>query len=320
MFSDSYILNPHTKQQRNVTELSVLGLDRTSGKVLYRTPVRQEKLVLQPSQLLALSDGRVVATGLYAQAQATRPDSVLGVFMTSYRADGKTSQPVLTPWAELGGRVGEPALARKLYERKATLRFRELLTTTGTDAKLVGEYATDQPGPFIVFNYTAAGTLSSVYPVARTFKSVSTPAELRHSRYEDVIGRQGEPYLIYTGVEGNQEYAYATVLTETAARSATRASTALAPLPELPAYTAEPPMTRSASVDRLTGKLASLQQKLGTAAETVDKVVNGPQAPPLVVYQEDQLNHFVVGPPGQVLVYRYEPTRKMLRFELQLLK
>jgi hypothetical protein len=320
VLADSYVLNPNTKQQRNYTDLAVLGLDRATGKVLYRTPVRQDKLVLQPTRLLALADGRVAATGLYAQPQATRPDSVLGVFLTYFKADGPPAAPVLTPWAELGSRLADPTLGRKLYERKASFQVHELLSTTGNDVKLVGEYTTGQPGPFVVFNYTAAGALGSLYPVARTFKSNSTADELRYSRYYHVIGKQGEPALVYTGVEGSKPYAYSTVLAESPARTAVRGTTSLEALPELPAYTTETPMASSPAVDRLTGKIMGMQQKLGAVVETADKIVNGTPPPTPVYYQPDQLSNFVVGPPGQVLVYRYEPSRKMLRYQLQTLK
>lgn len=321
VLSDSYVLNLNTPQQRSLTDLTVLGLDRATGKVLFRNPVRQGKLTLLPAQLLPLADGRVAATGLYTQPQATRPDSVLGVFMTTYRADGQAVAPTLTPWADLGARLNEPALARRLYERKATFRLLELLTTTGADARLVGEYSPPgQPGPFVVLNYPAAGPLGSLYPVARTFKTISTPDEQRLSSYRSVIGRQGEPYLVYTGVEGNQAYAYATVLADLPTRTATRALTEVAKLPELPAYAAAPPMASSPAMDRLTSRLESLQQKLNTGVEAVAKVIDGPQAPAQVYYQPDQLANFVVGPAGQVLLYRYEASRKMLRLQVQPLK
>ncbi|MDO7844746.1 hypothetical protein Q5H92_00135 [Hymenobacter sp. M29] len=316
VLSDSYLLNPNTPKQRSVTDLSVLGLDRATGKVLFRTPVRQDKLVLMPTQLLPLSDGRVVGAGLYAQPQATRPDSVLGVFMTTYRADGQAGAPTLTPWADLAAATGEPALGRRLYEGKGSFRLLELLSTTGADAQLVSEYSGAQPGPFVVMGYPTAGA----YPVARTFKTTRTPAEQRLTSYRSVVSRQGEPTLVYTGVEGNQAYAYATVLANTPARTATRALTETEKLPELPAYAAAPPMATSPAVDRLTGRLAALQQKLNTGVEAVNKVVNGEQAPPTVYYQPDQLANFVVGPRGQVLVYRYEASRKMLRYQLQPLK
>ena len=324
--ADSYILNPNTKQQRGYTDLAVLGLDRATGKVLYRTPVRQEKLVLEPTRLLALSDGRVAATGLYAQPQAPRsnlvprPDSVLGVFLTYFRADGPSTTPILTPWADLGARLNDPALGRRLYERKATFQVHELLTTTGTDVKLVSEYGAGQPGTFAVFNYTAAGALGSLYPVARTLKSVSTADEQRYSRYYHVINPLGEPALVYTGIEGGQPYAYSTVLAESPARTAARGVTGLEALPELPVYTTETPMARSAAVDRFTEKMMGMQQKLGTAVVAADKIINGTPPPTPVYYQPDQLNNFVAGPPGQVLVYRYEPSRKMLRLRMQALK
>jgi hypothetical protein len=322
VLADSYVLAPNTKEQRNVTDVSVLGLDRTTGKVLYRSPVRQDKLVLMPEQLLALADGRVAATGLYAMPQAApRRDSVLGVFMTYYKADGRAGTPVLTPWAELGTRLNDPALGKRLYDRQASLQFQDLLTTTGTDTKLVGEYlVAGQPGPFVVLNYSAAGTLGSLYPVARTFKTAPQPNELRNSRYRAVIGRQGEPYLVYTGVEGTQEYAYATVLADAPTRSAARTTTSFEKLPELPAYTTERPMASSPAVDRFTSKLMALGDKMNSKVEAIDKVINGPQAPVMATYQPDQLTNFVVGPPGQVLVYRYEPSRKMLRMQVQPLK
>lgn len=321
VLSDSYVIKPNTKDKRNVTDLSVLGIDRTTGKVLYRKPVRQDNLVLLPAQLLALSDGRVAATGLYAQPQATRRDSVLGVFLTYYKADGQASAPVLTPWAELGARLADPALGRHLYERKSSFSVHELLTTTGTDTKLVGEFQPNgQPGPFVVFNYTAAGTLGSLYPVARTFKTPGTANELQMSTYRDVIGRQGEPTFIYTGVEGTTQYAYATALADAPARSATRATTGLTKLPDLPAYNAEKPMASTPGMDRMLGRLTSLQQKMNTAVETAYTAVNGPQAPVVPTYQPDQLLSFVAGPPGQILVYRYEPSRKMLRLQVQPLK
>ncbi len=320
VLSDSYVIKPNTKDQRNLTDFSVLGIDRNTGKVLYRKPVRQDNLVLLPAQLLALTDGRVAATGLYAQPQATRRDSILGVFLTYYRADGQASAPVLTPWAELGNRLADPALGRHLYENKATFEAHELLTTTGTDAKLVSEYrANGQPGPFVVFNYTAAGTLGSLYPVARTFKAPAAN-ELRLSTYRDVIGRQGEPTLLYTGVEGTQPYAYATALADAPARSASRATTSLDKLPDLPAYNAERPMASTPGMDRMLGRLTSLQQKMNTVVETAYTAVNGPQAPVVATYQPDQLVSFVAGPPGQVLVYRYEPSRKLLRLQVQPLK
>ncbi|GAA4371361.1 hypothetical protein GCM10023185_46760 [Hymenobacter saemangeumensis] len=320
VLADSYVLNPNTKQQRSYTDMAVLGLDRNTGQVLYRTPVRDEKRVLMPTRLLALSDGRVAATGLYAMPQAPRPDSVLGVFLTYYRPDGPASTPVLTPWAELGARLGEPALARRLYDSKASFQVHELLSTTGTDVKLVGEYTAAQPGPFVVFNYSAAGALGSLYTVARTFKSNSNADELRYSRYYHVIGKQGEPYLVYTGVEGGQPYTYSTLLAESPARTATRATTSIEALPELPVYTTETPMARSAAVDRFSGKIMGMQQKLGTVVQAADKVVNGTPPPTPVYYRPDQLANFVVGPPGQVLVYRYEPGRKMLRYSLQPMK
>ena len=242
VLADSYITKPNTTEQRNLTDVSVISLDRSTGKVLNRTPVRTPQLVTQPVQLLALADGRVAATGLYALPQAPRRDSVLGVFLTYYRPDGQATPPVLTPWAELGARLGDPDLGRHLYQNRASFTARELLTT-GTDAKLVGEYGVNgQPGAFVVFNYTAAGTLGSLYPVARTFKTAPTANELRLSNYRDVTGRRGEPMLVYTGVESAQQYAYATVLAETPARSAIRANTALEKLPDLPAYNAEKPM------------------------------------------------------------------------------
>lgn len=319
VLADSYVIKPNTKDQRNITDLSVLGIDRASGKVLYRKPVRQDNLVLLPAQLLALSDGRVAATGLYAQPQATRPDSVLGVFMTYYRADGQASAPVLTPWADLGTRVGDPALGRHLYTRQAAFEAQELFTTTGTDAKLVSEYrgANGQPGPFVVFNYTAAGALGSLYPVARTFKAPPSANELQMSQYRDVIGRQGEPMLLYTGVEGTQPYAYATALADAPARSARRAATGLAKLPDLPNPNAERPMASTPGMDRMLGRLTSLQQKMNNVVETAYTAVNGPQAPVVPTYQPDQLLSFVTGPPGQVLVYRYEPSRKLLRLQVQ---
>jgi hypothetical protein len=321
VLSDSYLLNPNTPKQRSMTDLAVLGLDRATGKVLFRTPIRQEKLTLLPTQLLPLSDGRVAAAGLYTQPQATRRDSVLGVFMTTYRADGQAVAPTLTPWAELAAATGEPALGRRLYEGKGSFRLLDLLTTTGADAKLVGEYAAAQPGPFVVLSYPAtAGSAATIYPVARTFKTISTPNEQRLSSYRSVIGRQGEPTLVYTGVEGNQAYAYATVLANTPTRSATRALTEAEKLPELPAYSATPPMASSPAMDRLTSRLNSLQQKMSTGVEAVNKVMNGEQAPPPVYYQPDQLANFVVGPRGQVLVYRYEASRKMLRYQLQPLR
>ncbi len=321
VLADSYIIKPNTKDERSITDLSVLGIDRTTGKVLYRKPVRQGSLVLLPAQLLALSDGRVAATGLYAQPQATRRDSVLGVFLTYYRADGQASPPVLTPWAELGTRLADPALGRHLYEGKSAFTVHELLTTTGTDAKLVGEFRPGgQPGPFVVFNYSAAGALGSLYPVARTFKTPGTANELQMSTYRDVIGRQGEPMLLYTGVEGTQQYAYATALADAPARSASRAATSLAKLPDLPAYNAERPMASTPGMDRMLGRLTSLQQKMNTAVETAYTAVNGPQAPVVPTYQPDQLLSFVAGPPGQILVYRYEPSRKLLRLQVQPLK
>ncbi|WBO86702.1 hypothetical protein [Hymenobacter yonginensis] len=321
VLSDSYTVNPNTPKQRGVTDLAVLGLDRGTGKMLFRTPVRQDKFTLLPTQLLPLADGRVVAAGVYTQPQATRRDSVLGVFMTAYRADGQAVAPTLTPWAELAAATGEPALGRRLYEGKGSFRLLELLTTTGADATLVAEYGAAQPGPFVVLTYpAAAGGAATVYPVARTFKTLGTPAEQRLSSYRGVIGRQGEPTLVYTGVEGNQAYAYATVLANTPTRSATRALTEAEKLPELPAYSATPPMASSPALDRLTGRLGSLQQKLNTGVEAVNKAVNGPQGPPVVNYQPDQLANFVVGPRGQVLVYRYEISRKMLRYQLQPLK
>lgn len=321
VLADSYVVKPNTKDQRSLTDFSVLGIDRATGKVLYRKPVRQDNLVLMPAQLLALSDGRVAATGFYAQPQATRRDSVLGVFLTYYRADGQAGPPVLTPWAELGARLADPALGRHLYENKATLEAHELLTTTGTDARLVGEYrAGGQPGPFVVFSYTAAGALGSLYPVARTFKAPPSANELRLSTYRDVVGRQGEPMLLYTGVEGTQQYAYATALADAPARSALRAPTSLDKLPELPAYNAERPMASTPGMDRMLGRLSSLQQKMNNVVETAYTAVNGPQAPVVPTYQPDQLLSFVAGPPGQVLVYRYEPSRKLLRLQVQPLK
>ncbi|HEX8326614.1 MAG TPA: hypothetical protein VF629_03660 [Hymenobacter sp.] len=317
LLSESYLVNPNTPQQRSLTDVVVLGLDRATGKVLFRTPVRQPQLALLPSLLLPLSDGRVAAAGLYAQPRATRRDSVLGVFMTAYRADGQAVAPTLTPWAELAAAAGEPALGRRLYEGKGRFELLDLLTTTGADAKLVGEYSNGaQPGPFVVLNYPTA----SVYPVARTFKTLGTPTEQRLSSYRGVMNRRGEPTLVYTGVEGNQAYAYATVLANTPTRSATRALTEAEKLPELPAYAATPPMASSPALDRLTGRLASLQQKLNTGVEVVNKAVNGEQAPAVVNYQADQLSNFVVGPRGQVLVFRYEASRKMLRYQLQPLK
>lgn len=321
VLSDSYVIKPNTKEQRNITDFSVLGIDRATGKVLYRKPVRQDNLVLMPAQLLALSDGRVAAAGLYAQPQATRPDSVLGVFLTYYRPDGQASAPVLTPWAELGSRLGNPALGRHLYERKATFEAHELFTTTGTDAKLVSEYRPGgQPGPFVVFNYTAAGALGSLYPVARTFKTAPSSNELQMSTYRDVIGRQGEPTLLYTGVEGTQQFAYATALADAPARSAIRANTGLDKLPDLPNPNAERPMASTPGMDRMLGRLTSLQQKMNNVVETAYTAVNGPQAPVVPTYQPDQLLSFVAGPPGQVLVYRYEPSRKLLRLQVQPLK
>lgn len=321
VLSDSYVVKPNTRDQRNVTDFSVLGIDRATGKVLYRRPVRQDNLVLMPAQLLALTDGRVAAAGLYAQPQAARRDSVLGVFLTYYRADGQAGAPVLTPWAELGARLADPALGRRLYDRQAAFEAHELLTTTGTDARLVGEYRPGgQPGPFVVFNYTAAGALSSLYPVARTFKTPPSANELRLSTYRDVIGRQGEPTLLYTGVEGTQPYAYATALADAPARSARRAPTSFDKLPDLPAYNAERPMASTPGMDRMLGRLTSLQQKMNTVVETAYTAVNGPQAPVEATYQPDQLVSFVAGPPGQVLVYRYEPGRKMLRLQVRPLK
>lgn len=324
VLADSYVLNPNTREQRSVTDVAVLGLDRATGKVLYRSPVRQGQQVLMPEQLLALADGRVAATGLYAQPQAPRRDSVLGVFMTYYKADGRAGAPVLTPWAELGTRLNDPALGRRLYDHQASLQFEDLLTTTGTDAKLVGQYAVaGQPGPFVVLNYAPTGALASLYPVARTFKNPPAANDLRNSHYRGVVGRQGEPYLVYTGTEGTQEYAYATVLAETPARSAARAATAFEKLPELPAYTTEPPMASSPAVDRFTSKLMALGEKMNSGIEAVNKVIPiaGPAAVPAVpTYQPDQLASFVVGPPGQALVYRYEPSRKMLRMQVQPLK
>lgn len=321
VLADSYITKPNTKDQRNVTDVLVLSLDRATGKVLSRTPVRTPQLVLQPTQLLALADGRVAATGLYALPQATRRDSVLGVFLTYYRPDGQATPPVLTPWAELGARLGDPDLGRHLYQNKASFTAHQLLTTTGTDAKLVGEYGVNgQPGPFVVFNYTAAGTLGSLYPVARTFKMNPAANELRLSNYRDVTGQRGEPMLVYTGVENAQQYAYATVLAETPARSAARAATTLDKLPELPAYTTEKPLASTPGMDRMLGRLTSLQQKMNAGVEAAYTAVNGPQAPVMATYQPDQLLNFVVGPPGQLLVYRYEPSRKLLRIEAQPLR
>lgn len=322
VLADSYITKPNTTDQRNHTDVSVISLDRATGKVLNRAPVRTPQLVTQPVQLLALADGRVAATGLYALPQATRRDSVLGVFLTYYRPDGQATPPVLTPWAELGARLGDPDLGRHLYQNKASFTARELLTTTGTDAKLVADYygVNGQPGPFVVFNYTPAGTLGSLYPVARTFKTTPAANELRLSTYRDVVGRRGEPMLVYTGVENAQQYAYATVLAETPARSAVRAATALDKLPDLPAYNAEKPMASTPGMDRMLGRLTSLQQKMNAGVEAAYTAVNGPQAPVIATYQGDQLLNFVVGPPGQLLVYRYEPSRKMLRLEAQPLK
>ncbi len=321
VLSDSYILNPNTNKQQSITDLSVLGLDRTTGKVLFRTPVRQDKLSLLPTQLLPLADGRVVAAGLYTTpARATRRDSVLGVFMIAYRADGKPVAPTLTPWAELATATGEPVLGRRLYEGKGNFRLLQLLSPTGADAKLVAEYGAAQPGPFVVLDYPAAASPVSIYAVARTFKTISTPAEQRLSRYGGVIGQRGEPTLLYTGIEGNQAYAYATVLANTPARSASRALTEIETLPPLPVYSATPAMASSPAMDRLTGRLAALQQRLNTGAEAVIKTVNGAQGPPVVSYQPDQLANFVAGPRGQVLVYRYEASRKMLRYQLQQLK
>lgn len=321
VLADSYVTQPNTPDQRNVTDVSVLCLDRATGKVLARTPVRTPQLVLQPAQLLALADGRVAAAGLYARPQAPRRDSVLGVFLTYYRPDGQATPPVLTPWAELGARLGDPDLGRHLYQHQASFTARELLTTTGTDAQLVGEYAANgQPGPFVVFNYTAAGALGRLYPVARTFQTAPGANELHLSSYRDVTGRGGEPTLVYTGVESAQQYAYATVLAETPARSAARAATALDKLPDLPAYTAEKPPASTPGMDRMLGRLTSLQQKMNAGVEAAYTAVNGPQAPALATYQSDQLLNFVVGPPGQLLVYRYEPSRKLLRLAAQPLK
>ena len=321
VLADSYIIKPNTTEQRNITDVSVLCLDRATGKVLSRTPVRTPQLVLQPAQLLALADGRVAVSGLYARPQAPRRDSVLGVFLTYYRPDGQATPPVLTPWAELGARLGDADLGRHLYQGKASFTAHELLSTTGTDAKLVGEYGMNgQPGSFVVLNYTAAGTLGSIYPVARTFKTTPAGDELRLSRYRDVTGRQGEPMLVYSGVESAQQYAYATVLAETPARSAARASTALDKLPDLPAYTTEKPMASTPGMDRMLGRLNNLQQKMNAGVEAAYTAVNGPQAPIMATYQSDQLLNFVVGPPGQLLVYRYEPSRKLLRIKTQPLK
>ena len=73
-------------------------------------------------------------------------------------------------------------------------------------------------------------------------------------------------------------------------------------------------------MDRMLGRLTSLQQKMNAGVEAAYTAVNGPQAPVIATYQGDQLLNFVVGPPGQLLVYRYEPSRKLLRIEAQPLK
>ena len=104
------------------------------------------------------------------------------------------------------------------------------------------------------------------------------------------------------------------------ADAATRSLTERGKLPELPAYAAEPLMASPPGVDRLMGKLGAFQQKMNTGVEAVNKVINGPQAPPQAFYQPDQLLNFVAGPMGQVLVYRYEASRKLLRLHLQPLR
>jgi hypothetical protein len=305
VLSDSYVLFPNTKKQRAMTDFAVLGIDRASGKVLFRTPTRRDGLTMLPSQLLPLSDGRVATTGLYFNSRSTRVDSVQGVFLTTYKPDGSAAAPVLTSWAELGKSLGDPELGPKIQTRKAYLPLHELVTTTGTDAKLVAEYDQAQPGPFVVLNYDAAGKLGPIYPVPRTFKAVSTGPELRFSRYRNVIGKQGEPYLLYTGVENNQEYAYATVLANVPARTATRAVASLEKLPDAPAPAAAP--------DPLG--IEQFRKNLNTTAEVVNKFLYGDTPPPQEVFRPDPLTGFVAAAPGKVLVYRYEPGRKLLRLQ-----
>ncbi|KAA9332065.1 hypothetical protein F0P96_11280 [Hymenobacter busanensis] len=310
VLSDSYILNRNKPTQRYMTDYAVLGIDRATGKVLYRTPTRQNGLTMLPNQLLPLADGRVATTGVYFTSKATRLDSAQGVFLTTYKPDGTAAAPVLTPWAELGKAVNDPGLGVRVQARKAYFPLLELVTTTGTDAKLIGEYNDNgQPGPFVVLNYDATGKLANIYPVARTFKSVSTADELRYSHYRGVVGKQGEPYLLYTGVESKQEYAYATVLANVPGRSAVRAVSSLEKLPDAPAAPA-------AFVDPVAQHLELFRKNLNTAAEAVNKALYGDTPPPQTYYQNDPLTGFVVGAPGEVATFRYDPARKQMRLRV----
>ncbi|MCC3158940.1 hypothetical protein LJ737_16980 [Hymenobacter sp. 15J16-1T3B] len=314
VLSDSYVVKPNTREQRAVTEFAVLGIDRASGRVLYRTPTRRDGLTMLPEQLMPLADGRVATTGLYFNSRTTRVDSAQGVFLTTYKPDGTAAAPVLTSWADLGKSLNDPSLGPRIQSRRGYLPLHELITTTGTDLKLIGEYNTSvqpggalQPGPFVVLSFDAAGKPSGAYPVARTFKAGSSADELRYSHYRNVVGKQAEPYLLYTGVEGQQEYAYATVLANVPTRTAARAASSLEKLPDPPA----PPQP----TNELQQGIDLFRKNLNTTAEAVNKFVYGEAPPQAQYFRPDPMTGFVAATPGKVLLYRYEPGRKLLRLQ-----
>lgn len=299
---DSYYVDFGTKEQRQVTDSYAVGFDPATGKELYRVPLRQNNQSAVPDRLVPLADGRVAASGRYVLHQAPRQDSVLGVFVTTYRPAATQDAPTLLPWAELGKVVNVPDLGRALYEHKAGFQLIDHVAPGGNEARVIAEFRSgSEPLRYVVLPFDAAAKLGTPYLITRPFKAGSDAARTSSSA-QMLVDRDGAPALLYTASEGGTQYVYTTPLADTPSRTAQRAPVALDPLPAPPA---PPPMPS----DPVSSGLGAFSQRM----KTIDRAMGNTPAPTSRSNNPAGELGFVGATGKAIVVYRYEPLHKQLR-------